>query len=350
MPKVSIIVPVYNGEQYLTEAVYSIREQTLRDIEIILINDQSTDSSGAICDQLQTEDKRIKVIHLEKNLGICGARNRGLIEAKGEYVAFCDNDDFFLETLIEDNYTIAKATKSDMVKFGRKLIDVDSNDNILREKETPLNKASGYTEQTKMSNYFYMKSKGLLMNVWNGIYRLELIRDKNIYFNEFMLFGSEDADFSYRIFLAAKKIAVNPKSYYVHYRRNASSTSRKFNKNKIESMMLASKSEAEIFAELEKTPEIEAKIVIETNKLIMNMYTQQIFHKDNPMSVKDKINFLYNIKKHQHLNYQLEKDTKKELRRIKPKHLPFSVAYSKGWMAAAYLILKGQYILNNENW
>ncbi|WP_368646146.1 glycosyltransferase family 2 protein [Alkalibacterium putridalgicola] len=350
MPKVSVIVPVYNGEQYLTEAVGSIRKQTMTDIEIILVNDQSTDNSAEICDQLKNEDDRIKVIHLEKNLGICGARNRGMSEAEGEYVAFCDNDDFFLTTLIEDNYSIAKKTEADMVKFGRKLIDVDSNDKVLREKETPLKKASGFNEQTKMDHYFYMKSKGLLMNVWNGIYRLALIKEENIFFNEFMRYGSEDADFSYRYFMAAKTIAVNPKAYYIHYRRDASSTSRKFNENKIESMMLASRSEAEIFDRMEKTPEVKARIIIEINKLIMNMYTQQLFHRDNPMTVKEKVSFLNTVKKNEHLNYYLDKETKKELAKIKRKHLPFSLAFSNNWMMLAYVILKGQFMLNNEKW
>src|SRR5699024_9589585 len=137
MVKVSVIVPVYNGELFLREAIRSIQNQTMHDIEIILINDKSTDSSGEICDELQTEDQRIKVIHLKENLGICGARNTGLRIAKGKYVAFCDNDDLFLENLIKDNYTLAEEHNADMVKFGRKLIDVDVDGNILREKVTP---------------------------------------------------------------------------------------------------------------------------------------------------------------------------------------------------------------------
>lgn len=322
----------------------------MSDIEIILVNDQSTDNSGAICDQIKREDNRVRVIHLEVNLGICGARNRGMREAKGEYVAFCDNDDFFTETLIEDNYTIAQKTGADMVKFGRKLIDIDSKGRILRKKETPLKKASGFNELTKMDNYFYMKSKGLMMNVWNGIYRLALIKEKNIFFDEFMRYGSEDADFSYRYFLTAKTIAVNPKSYYIHYRRDASSTSRKFNENKIESMILASQSEAKIFDRLQKTPEVKANIIIETNKLIMNIYTQQLFHPKNPMTVKEKIKFLHDVKNNKHLSYRLEKETKKELVKIKFKHLPFSLAYSNDWTVIAYIILKGQYKLNNEKW
>lgn len=350
MTKVSVIVPVYNGEQFLREAVDSIRKQTMEDIEIILINDQSKDNSGPLCDKLQSEDSRIKVIHHEKNLGICGARNTGLKAAEGKYVVFCDNDDFLLENLVKDNFLLAEEHNADMVKFGRQLIDVDSNNKVLREKETPLKELAVYTENTKFNHYFDMKSKGLMMNVWNGMYKLSVIKEQDIWFNEFMRYGSEDADFSYRFFMVSSKIIVNPHSYYVHYRRDEFSTSRKFNENKLDSMMLAAESEAVIFEQMEDNDEVKARRIIEINKLIMNMYTQQMFHENNPMSTSKKINYLNKIKNQKHLNYSLEPDVKHHIRRIKKKHLPFSVAYNNKWMRVAYIILKLQFTLNNEKW
>lgn len=350
MTKVSVIVPVYNGEQFLREAVQSIRNQTMKDIEIILINDQSKDNSGELCDQLQSEDQRIKVIHLEENQGICGARNAGLRQATGKYVVFCDNDDFFLTRLVEDNYLLAEEHQADMVKFGRKLIDVDSNGKVLREKETPLNQLSVYNLNNKYNHYFEIKSKGLLMNVWNGLYKLSVIKEQTIWFNEFMRYGSEDADFSYRFFKVANTIVVNPQAYYVHYRRNDFSTSRKFNENKLESMMMAAESEAVIFNQMDNTPQIQARKIIEINKLIMNMYTQQLFHDDNPMTRSEKINYLHTIKSKDHLNYVLPDEVKHELKNIKKKHLPFSTLYSKNRMKRAYALLVLQYKLNNEKW
>lgn len=350
MPKVSIIMPVYNGQEFLEEAVQSIQNQTFNDIEIILINDQSTDNSGEICDALGEADSRIKVIHLPENKGICGARNAGLKESAGEYIAFCDNDDFFYDNLIEDNYFLANKYQADMIKFGRKLIDVNSNGIILREKLTPLDKGAYYNGQTKFDNYFYMKSKGLLMNVWNGLYKRELILEKDLWFNEFMRFGSEDADFSYRFFMESNHIVINPGVYYVHYRRNESSTSRKFNKNKLDSMILASRGEAEIINSMDQSIEVEARRIIEVNKLIMNMYTQQVFHSDNPMSLLEKINYLKGIKHNDHLNYSLTSELLKEIKKVKLKHTPFSIAYSRGWMSLAYSILILQNRLNNEKW
>lgn len=350
MPKVSVIMPVYNGEEFLEEAVQSIRNQSMQDIEIILVNDLSTDRSGEICDRLASEDERVSVIHLPNNKGICGARNEGLKIAKGEYIAFCDNDDFFENNLVEDNYYLANKYSADMIKFGRKLIDVDSEGKVLREKSTPLEKGSYFDEQTKLDNYFYMKSKGLLMNVWNGMYKRQLILDRGIWFNEFMRFGSEDADFSYRFFQKCKTIVVNPGVYYVHYRRNEFSTSRKFNRNKLDSMIMASKEEGIIIGEMDQSLEIQAKKIIEINKLIMNMYTQQVFHDDNPMSLKEKVDFLNEIKDNNHLSYDIDTELMKEIGKIKKKHIPFSIAFSRNWMSMAFIILVLQKRMNNETW
>ena len=93
MPKVSVIVPVYNAEKYLQECVDSILRQTLTDLELILVDDGSTDSSPAICDRYAAQDLRVRVIH-QANLGLSAVRNRGIEVAAGEWVAFVDSDDF----------------------------------------------------------------------------------------------------------------------------------------------------------------------------------------------------------------------------------------------------------------
>ena len=92
MKKVSVIVPVFNVEKYLKQCIESILSQTYRNLEILLIDDGSTDSSGIICDQYGEKDQRVKVVH-KKNGGLSSARNMGIDAATGAYIAFVDSDD-----------------------------------------------------------------------------------------------------------------------------------------------------------------------------------------------------------------------------------------------------------------
>ena len=97
MASISMIMPVYNSEDYLASAIQCVLNQTMKDFELILVDDGSTDKSGEICDSFAKRDSRIVVIH-QKNGGICRARNKGLEAANGEYVAFMDNDDEIAKT------------------------------------------------------------------------------------------------------------------------------------------------------------------------------------------------------------------------------------------------------------
>lgn len=97
---ISVIVPVYNVEKYLPECVESIISQTYDNLEVILIDDGSTDRSGKICDEFAEKDSRIVVIH-QKNSGVSAARNRGLDLCRGEYISFVDSDDYYCTDLME---------------------------------------------------------------------------------------------------------------------------------------------------------------------------------------------------------------------------------------------------------
>ena len=104
---VSIIVPVYNSEKYLADCLNSICKQTYKNLQIILIDDCSEDTSGAICDKFTKKDARIEVVHLNKNKGQSGARNEGLKHAKGEWISFVDNDDTIEPEFINTIYNNA---------------------------------------------------------------------------------------------------------------------------------------------------------------------------------------------------------------------------------------------------
>ena len=115
MPKISIVVPVYNAEKYLPSCVNSILAQTLNDIQIILVDDGSKDNSGKICDDYQKQDKRINVIH-QKNSGVMKARAEGVRVANGEWVCFIDADDMVAPDALECMYSYI-ANDIDIVVF-----------------------------------------------------------------------------------------------------------------------------------------------------------------------------------------------------------------------------------------
>ena len=113
MVKVSIIVPVYNSEKYLKKCIESIQKQTLKDMQIILINDGSTDNSLSICKEYQKRDNRIEVID-KANMGVSSARNTGIEAAIGEYIGFVDADDWIEPEMYENMYHQVKQMQADV--------------------------------------------------------------------------------------------------------------------------------------------------------------------------------------------------------------------------------------------
>ena len=116
-PKISVIVPIYNAELYLEECIHSVLNQTLRDIELLLIDDGSTDGSFRICEEYSKKDNRVQVFR-NKNVGQGLERNFGVRKAAGEYIAFLDSDDQYKEDALERLYQKAMETNADMVSGG----------------------------------------------------------------------------------------------------------------------------------------------------------------------------------------------------------------------------------------
>ena len=122
MPEISIIIPVYNNEKYIEKCIRSIQNQTLSDMEIIVINDGSTDGSGRILRELEAEDKRILLMEQE-NQGVAAARNLGVEKATGKYITFVDGDDYLKTDYIEKMYELAERERLDMVICGLTYVD-----------------------------------------------------------------------------------------------------------------------------------------------------------------------------------------------------------------------------------
>ncbi len=131
-PKVSVVVPVYACEAYLDACIDSLRAQTLREIELIFVCDASPDGSLEILRAAQREDGRVRVIAFEKNHGVSAARNAGLLAATGEFIGFCDGDDWVEPTMYEKLYAIAREADADAA-FCRVYKDREGNGNFMRE-------------------------------------------------------------------------------------------------------------------------------------------------------------------------------------------------------------------------
>lgn len=219
--KVSIIVPVYNAEKYVRKSIESLTNQTLKDIEIIFINDGSKDNSGNICDEYAKKDERIIVIHKE-NGGQAKARNSGLEIAKGKYIMFLDADDMYEVDTCEIMYNLAEEKQVDYVSAN--YIMIDDND-VKRPKPAFDTEKYGEFElnlRDYTKSFFVMNS-----TPWNKIYNLEFLNKNKIKFD--VNPPSEDDYFTTLCYMKAEKGYYTNKVIY-DYRYNPDSTSNKCDK------------------------------------------------------------------------------------------------------------------------
>lgn len=149
MAEISVIVPVYNVEQFIRTCIESILDQTFIDIEVIIVDDGSPDNSGRICDEYMEKDKRVRVIHQE-NIGLSGARNRGIKAAKGRYICFVDSDDYIIPEFCEIMYKMLETSKCDFCACRYQKFQYDE-ELLCREK---LN-----VEEYSISNYEYLNKQ-----------------------------------------------------------------------------------------------------------------------------------------------------------------------------------------------
>lgn len=228
--KISIIMPVYNSQKYLSYAIDSIRNQSMREFELILVDDGSTDDSGKICDYYANEDNRIITIH-KNNGGICDARNVGLAAAKGEYVGFMDNDDFINPDTFKHNYELLVKNNADWIKFGKTEILILDN-KVIKKQSSNLKKAV-YEENEIISQLIKLRSEGAMTFVWDSLINRKIIIDSGIKFDLNFKSGNEDIDFCEQIAACCNKLIINPFCYYVHYTRLGISASSIYSMDKI---------------------------------------------------------------------------------------------------------------------
>lgn len=207
MKKLSIIVPLYNSSKYLGKCIDSIINQTYKNLEIILVNDGSTDHSDVICNQYAKEDRRIKLINIA-NRGVSAARNIGLKKATGDYITFVDSDDWIERSMYEDMIAQIEKNNADLCICG--VILEDKNGSIIEKsltsKEIRIESSRYFLERI----YTY---KDLTLNLWNMVVKREKIVD--LYLNEEIWLGEDNLFVLEMLDRVDKGILIN--RYYYHY-------------------------------------------------------------------------------------------------------------------------------------
>lgn len=232
--KVSVIVPIYNVEKYLHQCVDSLLNQTLKDIEIILVDDGSPDSCPQICEDYKRKDSRVKVIHKE-NGGLSSARNAGLEIATGEYIAFLDSDDYVAPEMMEKRYNISKEKDLDACYCDYNF-DYDGKVwSANKQKEDSFI----YTKDEAKNFLFdmvgplpsYPSDVKHLMSVWLAVYKASIIRENNIRFESERLYPSEDLLFHIDFLSHCTRIGYLKDSMY-YWRYRPGSLSRSYNSSR----------------------------------------------------------------------------------------------------------------------
>lgn len=216
IPKVSIIFPIYNNEAYIEKCIRSVMNQTLSEIEMILIDDGSTDSAPSICDYLAGEDARIKVVH-KKNEGVAIGENVGLDMAQGEYIGFVEADDCIAKTMYEKLYNCAKKTDADVVKCGFYYCERD----LKREVRSLYSIAEeGETFKAEDKPGIFLQHASM----WAGIYRREFIEEHKL--RNIVTPSATYSDFTWTAmnYAYAEKIAIVPEPLYYYTYDNPNSS------------------------------------------------------------------------------------------------------------------------------
>ena len=268
-PLVSVIIPVYNTEKYLKECLDSVLNQTLKEIEVICIDDKSTDNSLNILEKYAKKDSRIKLIKNEENTGQAIARNIGLNEVKGEYISFIDSDDKIDLDTYEKLYNFSKA-KQDVIIFN--MVRLDNKGNI-SESELHLKSIKRTEENTNL-----LKNKDLVYDTTAGnkFIKTSFLKENNIKFIDKLY---EDILFSMELFIATNSVGIlKDVNYYWRRRKNTnkSTTQDRTNIKNIKDRIFIIKSIIELFKSDIKYKNVLKELYFRIAELDFIFYINQI--------------------------------------------------------------------------
>lgn len=234
-PLVSIIVPVYNVEKYLSTCINSILSQSVLDWELLLIDDGSNDRSGFICDDYSQIDPRIRVFHLT-NGGVSNARNFGIDNARGKWLCFVDADDYLDSRSID---LCLKYEDCDLIRFSMEYVYSEENFN---------NRSYNLTSYTSKSDFLYdVISRNTILGVCAGFYKRDLFEQYKIRFNPKISLGEDWLVFAQLVY-RANLFAVDTNCYYKYNKQNDTSCTHAMSLAKLSSLNMASTIICEMFS------------------------------------------------------------------------------------------------------
>ena len=239
MPEISVIVPVYNVEKYIHRCIDSILAQTFTDFELILVDDGSPDNCGAICDEYSEQDYRIRVIH-QKNGGVSRARNAGLRMARGEYITFCDSDDFLQPDWLEGLFACCRNQACDMVSAGYTVCTETGKEvKFAKHKE----EEHIFTKEQEMVDFVIRRvlMGSIGWEVCTKLFKREIITTNNLQFCESCENFAEDMAFVIEYLLYCETLFICDSVGYYYVRRESSMMGTSADKIKLNALNEVSK-------------------------------------------------------------------------------------------------------------
>jgi glycosyltransferase involved in cell wall biosynthesis len=280
---VSIIIPVYNAQAFLKKTIVSILNQSYQNIELILIDDGSTDESGIICDEFLKKDARITVIH-QKNAGVSASRNAGIIAAKGEFIQFVDADDYIEETMTqilvdgmnEDVDLVICSYKTEYLK----------ND-LLFHQDHICPYEGVYDKKELLLSFGELFNKRFINPIWNKLYRTDLLKKNQIFFDKNFSMG-EDLLFNLRYLEMSELFFLSKALLYNYINSNAGSLTASVHKDLFINQQLLFAQVRNFLIKYDAYNEINEKFVENsfTDSVIRSF--ENLFHSKTELSKKAK--------------------------------------------------------------
>lgn len=327
-PLVSVIVPVYKVEKHLKNCIDSILGQTYKNLQIILVDDGSPDSCGAICDDYANLDKRIKVMH-QANQGLACARNTGLKIAQGEWIAWVDSDDWVESDFIEDMVSAALSNNADIVISGHYEEYKNRSEYCGVHKKIILD--------TKQAILMLLEDEVIKNYMWDKLWRSELFSEVRFPVGR----AYEDKRVCYTLIIKAQKIICIPKAYYHYTNRSDSITNSDNIKNQLDCLLVTLERRSYL---LQRYPEYKFLLEKDYIKVVIGLWGNS--YKNGVLFNKSTQNRLEPVSKY----YRTHVISKKSMADIGlAGHLIVKlVPYNKNWSYFIASLIGALYIVKNR--